>query len=207
MDKKYRISDLILDSLKSMLPHLIFYIAGFIGYAFSVGHIMMDEYADEPAKRSSIIFFSGAFIVIYIAVLCLVTKKNIGRKTRLIEASRADDFDSNLYYKETIKRTVLPLFIGGILMLLPYTVFYTRFGYDYLYPSIIDRFYSSSMFFLPMIGGILGSLVHNAVIAGVYALYIGKLQKAELEDRMWIKEAPKQEIVNLNKPKDNYKNY
>ena len=50
-------------------------------------------------------------------------------------------------------------------------------------------------------------VVNNAVISGVYALHLRKLQKSIVEDRMWLKEAPKQEDVRLNPPKDNYKNY
>lgn len=205
--KKYRISDLILDSLKAALLHLGFYLVGFIAYAASVGHIMMDEYADTPAKHSALLVFSGVMMIVAITVLCTITKKNVGRKTRLIEASRADDFDQKEYYRQTLLRIVLPFFIGGVAALLPYTIFYTRFGWDYLFPSIIDRFYSASMLALGLFGGIFGTLLHNVIISGVYAIYLGKIQKEELEDRMWIKDAPKQQEVKLNKPKDNYKNY
>ena len=205
--KKYRTSDLILDSLKATLLHLGFYLVGFIAYAASVGHIMMDEYADTSAKHSALLVYSGAMTIAGVAFLCAITKKNIGRKTRLIEASRADDFNEMQYYKQTILRTVLPFFIGGIIALLPYTAFYTRFGWDYLYPSIIDRFYSVSMLCLGLMGGIFGSLAHNAIVSCAYALFLYKLQRAELDDRMWLKDAPKQEEVKFNKPKDNYKNY
>ena len=76
-----------------------------------------------------------------------------------------------------------------------------------MFPSIIDRFYSASLLALGLFGGIFGTLLHNVIISGVYAIYLGKIQKEELEDRMWIKDAPKQQEVKLNKPKDNYKNY
>ena len=205
--KKYRTSDLILDSLKALCLHLGFYLVGFVAYAASAGHIMMDEYADKAAKHSALLFYSAVMIAIGLIVLCVYEKKNIGRKTRLIEASRADDFDEKAYYKEMLKRRALPLLIGGLIASLPYAVFYTKFGWDYLYPSLIDRFYAASMLFVGSFGGILGALIHNLVIVGVYALSLYKTQKAELEDRLWIKDAPKQEEVKLNKPKDNYKNY
>lgn len=204
---KYRVSDLILDSLKALCLHLGFYLVGFIAYAASAGHIMMDEYAGKDAKHSALLIFSAVLIAIAIAVLIAYEKKNIGRKTRLIEASRADDFDEKAYFTEMLKRRVLPLFIGGMIALLPYAVFYTKFGWDYLYPSLVDRFYSASMLFVGAFGGIFGSVFHNLVISGAYALSLYKTQKADLEDRMWLKDAPKQEKVDLNKPKDNYKNY
>lgn len=205
--KKYRTSDLILDSLKAFCLHLGFYLVGFVAYAASAGHIMMDEYADKAAKHSALLLYSGVMIAIGLIILCVYEKKSIGRKARLIEASRADDFDEKAYFKEMLKRRALPLFIGGLIALLPYAVFYTKFGWDYLYPSLVDRFYAASMLFVGLFGGILGALIHNLVIVGVYAVSLYKTQRSELEDRMWIKDAPKQQDVKLNKPKDNYKNY
>ena len=205
--ENYRISDFILDSLKCVLIHLAFYAVGFVVYAASVGHIMSDKQADVSAKHSALTVFSAGVIALFVIVICSYAKKNIGRRTQLIEASRADDFDSKLYYKNIFKQKVLPLAVGGIIAQLPYTIFYTCFGWDYLFPSIVDRFYSSSMFFFSFMGGILGTLVHNAVIAGVFALSLYRMQKRELDDRMWLKDAPKQEEVHFSKPKDRYKDY
>ena len=207
MGKKYRISDLILDSLKCTLLHLLFYATGFVVYAASVGHIMSDKQADISAKRSSLMIFSAAMIVGFIAVIFIYTKRNVGRKTVLIEASRADDFDYSIYYRNSLRRKVLPFLIGGLLALLPYAVFYTLFGWDYLFPSVIDRFYSASMLAVGLTGGIIGWILHNAAIAGAYAYYLFRTERAELEDRMWLKDAPHQENVKLNPPRDNYKNY
>ena len=156
---------------------------------------MMDHYADQSSKHANLIFFSGVMMAIYVSFLCIRAKKNVGRKTRLIEASREDDFDQHAYFKETFKRKIIPLFAGGIIALMPYSVFYTIFGWDFLFPSIIDRVYSSSMLCLGTIGGVLGTVVYNIIIAGSYALYLYKIQIAELEDRMWLKDAPKQEFV------------
>ncbi len=205
--KKYRTSDLILDSLKASLLHLCFYVVGFAAYAATVGHIMMDEYADKGPKHNALLTFSAAMIAIAILLLFNYEKKNVGRKTRLIEASRADDFDERAYYTEAVKRKALPLFIGGMIAILPYSVFYTIYGWDYLYPSLVDRLYSASMFFIGIFGGIIGGILHNLIISGSYALFIYKIQRAELEERMWLKDAPKQEIVYLKEKKDNYKNY
>lgn len=207
MKTNYRISDLILDSLKCVLLHLGAFAVGFIAYAASVGHIMSDKLADVESKHSSLLFFSACMIALFVAILCSRAKKDVGRKTHLIEASRADCFDSKIYYKNMLMQKVLPIFIGGMVAQLPYTVFYTRFGWDYLFPSIVDRFYASSMFFYGIFGGILGTFMQNITIAGVYALYLYKIQKHELADRIWLKDAPKQEEVALSKPKDNYKNY
>ncbi len=204
---KYRISDLVLDSLKAVLLTVCVNIVGFVAYAASVGHIMMDKQIDVLSKHNSLMFFSGVMTVAYLVFLYIGAKKNIARKTDLIKCSREDDFDAKLYYKQTLQRTVLPLFIGGIVTLLPYTVFYTRYGWDYLYPSLIDRFYSTGMLFLGTFGGVLGSLIYNMVISGAYAAFLYKMQKEELADRMWLKDAPKQEEVKLNKPKDRYKDY
>ena len=207
MKKNYKISDLILDSLKCVLLHLGSFGVGFIAYAASVGHIMADKHADIESKHSSLLFFSACMVALFLVILCTRAKNNIGRKTRLIEASRADNFDSKAYYKNMLMQKVLPIFIGGMVAQLPYTIFYTCYGWDYLFPSIVDRFYASSMFFFGIFGGILGTLLQNITIAGVYALYLYKIQKQELADRIWLKDAPKQEIVELKKPMDNYKNY
>ena len=206
---KYRISDLILDSLKRALLHLGFYLAGFIGYALTAGHIMMDHNAELASKHANLLFFSTVMISLYIAFLCVSAHKNVGRKTRLIEASRADDFDSFAYYKEIFKRKIIPLFIGGMIAILPYTVFYTIFGWDYQFPSIVDRLYSSCMLCFGTVGGIVGSILYNALIAGVYAGYLYKIQKSELDDRMWLKDAPKQEYVDTYRPvsKSNKKHF
>ena len=205
--KKYRISDLILDCLKCTLLHLGFYIVGYIAFAMTAGHMMMNEYADESAKHNSLMFYSAAITVIYIAVICVSTRRNVGRKTRLIEASRDDAFDLNAYFMEDVKRTSLPLFVGGILALLPYTIFFTAYGWDYLYPSLLDRLYSASMISLDVFGGIIGSIVYNLIIVLAYTVFLFKTQKKEIEDRLWIKQAPKQEIVKLNKPRDHSKDY
>ena len=190
-----------------MLLFLGYYAVGFIAFAMTAGHMMMNEYADESAKHSSLMIYSLIMTVIFIAVLCVSTRRNVGRRTRLIEASRADDFDYTAYFRECVKRKSMPLLAGGILSLLPYTVFYTAYGWDYMYPSIFDRFYASSTISLMTLGGILGSLVYVLIIAASYTLNLYKVEKGELEDRMWIKEAPKQEYVDQTKRKYKYKDY
>ena len=207
MKTNYRISDLILDSLKCVLLHLGAFGVGFIVYAASVGHIMADKHAEIESKHSALLLYAGSMVALLLIILCVRAKRDVGRRTHLIEASRADDFDSNAYFKNMLNQKVLPILIGGIVAQLPYTIFYTCYGWDYLFPSIVDRFYASSMFFFGIFGGILGTLLHNITISGAYALYLYKIQKEELADRMWLKDAPKQEIVELKKPKDNYKNY
>jgi hypothetical protein len=63
------------------------------------------------------------------------------------------------------------------------------------------------MLFLGTLGGILGSVIYNVAIAGGYALYLYKIQQSELADRMWLKEAPKQEFTDSNHTNYKRKNY
>ena len=63
------------------------------------------------------------------------------------------------------------------------------------------------MISLDVFGGIIGSIVYNLIIVLAYTVFLFKTQKKEIEDRLWIKQAPKQEIVKLNKPRDHSKDY
>ena len=205
--KKYRISDFILDSLKAALQHLLFYAVGFVAFAMTAGHMMMNEHADRSAKHSSLVFYSLAMTVIYIAFICTRTRRNVGRKTRLIESSRDDSFDYRQYFWENVRRKILPMLAGGLLALLPYALFYTFYGWDYMYPSLFDRLYASSMICLSPLGGILGWITYNLIIVLAYAVNLYRVEKQELEDRMWIKEAPKQEFVDHSNHKYKYKDH
>ena len=207
-EEKYKVSDFIYDSMKSLRLYLLFNAAGYVAYAFTVGHIMLDEQVSVEAKNRYLCFYSAAMLAAFLAVLCSLAKNNIARKTALIKASRADDFDAKAYYKNTVIRNILPLFCAGIVILLPFAIFYMRCGYGYENSLGIERLFAANMLFMIPLGGILGVIVQNILFSGAYSLYLYKLQCRELADRMWLKDAPKQEKVEL-KPlkKDNYKNY
>lgn len=206
--QEYRISDFILDALKKMLYFLAFNGIGFVAYAFSVGHIVKDKEVEIAAKNMNLCVYSAIMLFVFISIICLMAGKDIARKTKLIEASRDDAFDSKAYYIENVlKREILPLFAGGVVLLLPYAVFYAKFGFGYQYSIFIDRIFAANLLFMIPLGAFLGILLENLLISGVYAVYTWRWQKNIIEDRLWLKDAPKQENVQLNRPKDNYKNY
>lgn len=207
-EKEYRISDFILDALKKMLYFLAFNGTGFVAYAFTVGHIVKDEEVEIASKNMNLCVYSAFMIFAFILVMCIMAGKDIGRKTKLIEASRDDAFDSKAYYIEkVVKREILPLFVGGVVLLIPYAIFYAKFGFGYHYSIFIDRLFATNLLFMIPLGAFLGILIENLLISGVYAAYTWRWQKNIIADRMWLKDAPKQENVQLNRPKDNYKNY
>ena len=206
-EKKYRVSDFILDAIKKLPIHLAYYGAGFVAYAFTVGHIIKDENVEIAAKQMNLFVYSAGLTALFCAVMCGIASKSIAYKTAIIEASRDDDFDEKAYYKNTFIKEVLPFFAAGVVLLIPYSIFYAKFGFGYEYSIFIDRIFASTMAFVLPLGPFIGIVVNNVVISGVYALHLRKLQKSIVEDRMWLKEAPKQEDVKLNPPKDNYKNY
>jgi hypothetical protein len=206
-ETKYRVSDFIYDAMKKLPIHLAYYAAGFVAYAFTVGHIVKDEQVEMPAKQMNLCVYSAILTALFCAVICAVETKNVSRKTLLIEASREDDFDEKLYFKNTFIREVLPFFAAGVVILIPYSIFYAKFGFGYEYSIFIDRIFASTMLFVLPLGPFIGIVANNAVICFIYARHLHKLQRNIIDDRMWLKDAPKQEVVNLNPPKDNYKNY
>lgn len=208
MQNEYRISDFILDALKKMLLYLAFNGIGFVAYAFTVGHIVKDREVEIAAKNMNLCVYSAFMIFGFVGIMCLMAGKDIGRKTVLIEASRNDDFDSKAYYIENVlKRDILPFFVAGVVLLIPYAIFYAKFGFGYQYSIFVDRIFAANLLFIIPLGAFIGILVENLLMSGVYAAYLWRWQKNIIDDRMWLKDAPKQENVQLNKPKDNYKNY
>ncbi len=212
-DAKYRISDFILDSMKKLIYFLLFNLCGFVAYAMTVGHIVRDEQVEVSAKNMNLCVYSAVTLCIFILVMCAREGKSVTRKTLLIEAARADDFNFTLYYKNVIIRDIMPLFAAGVVILLPYAIMVEKFGLGYETSIFVDRIFGTNLLFMILLdpiplGAILAVIVQNIIICSVLALYLFTYQKKVLADRMWLKDAPKQENVKLNdKNKDRYKKY
>ncbi len=208
-NKKYRFSDFFLDFLKQLGFFIVFHLVGYVAYALSAGHVIRDELVDRSTKSTYLVLFSLAMLIALAVFKYMRVKGDVGRKTKLIELSRDDDFDFKLYLKEQYKRLVLPFMVALIFFALPYSIFYMFYGFGYENALITERFFATTIAGTFIFRGFIGPFVQGAIVSAAYAYSLYKIQKAELDDRMWLKDAPKQEFVaqSVNKRKDNYKNY
>ncbi len=212
-ERKYRVSDFILDSLKRLGYYAAFCAVGFVAYAMTVGHIIKDEQVEAAAKSMNLCVYSALTLVLFTVIICAIHGKSVSRKALLIEAAREDDFDEKLYYKNVFVREVATFFAAGVLFLLPYAIFFEKFGFGYEISIFIDRIFATNTLFMIMLdaiplGAIFAVIVQNLITSGILAMYLYTYQKKILADRMWLKDAPKQEHVYLkDSTKDRYKNY
>ena len=207
MKKKVSVSDFFYYLIKQLIFFFIFHVLGFALYAFTVGHIINDEQVAVSTKNFYLVLFSVAMLVGLSYFKYNREKNDVGKKSQLIEASRADDFDLREYYMTGFYSDVLPYTIASSLFILPYSIFYMFFGFGYENSLVIDRFFVASMAGIVMFWGVVGVIIQSAILGGVYALSCYIVQKRILDDRMWLKNAAKQENVELKKSKSNYKNY